>query len=513
MTLSGAGIAESQNNPNNLHSLLVSGLELLEKKEYRKSQLCIETVFNAQPQNPELMHLLGIIHYELKCLPKALDLLSKSVQLNPNNCKAHYNLGLVFYELYQLDNAIDCYSHAITLNPEYSDALSNRGAALFDLNKLNDALKDLNLAIEINPCVCNYHINLGNTLHLLQRLDDALISYEKAIALEPENAIAHWGYATTLLHSGEYKKGFEEFEWRVKNKRLSSLFTEKYNGKLWTGRESLLNKTILLHSEQGFGDTIQFARYIKKVSELGGKIYLMVEAPLIEIFSNLKDISQVLEKGTMEIPNYDYHCSLLSLPYAFSTSLDNLPHTVPYLTLDDKKVNAWRALLGNKVKPRIGLVWSGGFRPNNPELHLVNNRRNIPLEKFILFKDLDLTFYSLQKGSNAEKELEAFSIKDDFGASIIDHTKKLENFSDTAALIENLDLVISVDTSTAHLVGALGKPVWILNRHDNCWRWFSNRKDSPWYPSAKLFRQKRPDDWDSALYEIKSDLIKEFGLH
>lgn len=513
MSLSGAGITENQNNFNNLHSLLVGGLEFLEKKEYQKSQDNFKQVLQTIPNNPEVLNLLGISYYEAKDLQTALQYLTQSIALNPNNSKALYNHGLALYDLHRLDEAIISYSKAIALNPNYCDALSNRGAALFELNKLEAALIDLNKALEIDPGHANAHLNRGNTLQMMHLLDDALLSYENAIKIEPNNAIAHWGYATTLLQSGEYEKGFSEFEWRIKNPRLSSLFTEKFDSPAWSGAESIENKTILIHSEQGFGDTIQFCRYIKKVSELGAIVLVSVEEPLAELLSTIEGIEKIYVKGTEPIPAYDYHCSILSLPHAFKTSIDSIPSGIPYLAVDNKKKLAWKSKLGTKTKLRIGIVWAGGFRPNNPELHLVNNRRNIQLEKFSALKDLDIEIYSLQKGEQAEKELKEFQTTNILGRTIIDYTRDLHNFSDTAALIENLDLVISVDTSTAHLAGAIGKPVWILNRRDSCWRWLINRNDSPWYLSAKLFRQSINGQWNEVMEEVRSELIKKLEIN
>jgi hypothetical protein len=229
--------------------------------------------------------------------------------------------------------------------------------------------------------------------------------------------------------------------------------------------------------------------------------------------STIEGIEKIYVKGAEPIPTYDYHCSILSLPHIFRTTIDSIPNSVPYLSVDSQKHLAWQAKLGPKTKPRIGIVWAGGFRPNNPELYLVNNRRNIQLQKFSALKDLNIEIYSLQKGENAEKELREFQDNNRVGIKIVDYTRDLNNFSDTAALIENLDLVISVDTSTAHLAGALGKPVWILNRYDNCWRWLLNRNDSPWYPSAKLFRQNINRDWDEVIGEVRSELIKKLLIN
>jgi tetratricopeptide (TPR) repeat protein len=513
MSLSGAGVAEGQNNFNNLHSLLVSGLEFLEKKEYEKSQEKFKEVLQEIPDNAEVLNLLGIAYYKAKNLQTALQYLTRSIELNPSNSKALYNHGLALYDLHRIDEAIASYSQAITLDPNYCDALSNRGAALFELNRLEEALIDLNKAITIDSGHANAHLNRGNTLQMMHLLDEALLSYENAIAIESNNAIAHWGYATTLLQSGRYEEGFSEFEWRIKNPRLSSLFSEKFDSPAWSGNESIKNKTILIHSEQGFGDTIQFCRYINKVSELGAKVLLTVEEPLVELLSTIKGVERIYVKDAEPIPAYEYHCSILSLPYVFRTSIDSIPSGIPYLSVDSKKKLAWKSKLGAKTKPRIGIVWAGGFRPNNPELHLVNNRRNIQLEKFSALKDLDIEIYSLQKGGQAEKDLKEFQTTNILGRTIIDYTRDLHNFSDTAALIENLDLVISVDTSTAHLAGAIGKPVWILNRRDSCWRWLLDRNDSPWYPSAKLFRQRISSDWNKVMEDVTSELFKKIHIN
>jgi tetratricopeptide (TPR) repeat protein len=513
MNLSGADISEGQSNFINLHSLLVSGLEFLEKKEYQKSQENFKQVLQTIPNNPEVLNLLGISYYEARDLQTALQYLTQSITLNPNNSKALYNHGLALYDLHRLDEAIASYSKAISLDPNYCDALSNRGAALFELNRLEEALIDLNKALELDSGHANALLNRGNALQMMHLLDDALLSYKKAIEIEPNNAIAHWGYATTLLQSGRYEEGFTEFEWRIKNPRLSSLFTEKFDSPAWSGAESIENKTILIHSEQGFGDTIQFCRYIKKVSELGAIVLVSVEEPLAELLSTIEGIEKIYVKGAEPIQTYDYHCSILSLPNIFRTTIDSIPNSAPYLSVDRQKRLAWQGKLGPKTKPRIGIVWAGGFRPNNPELHLVNNRRNIQLGKFSALKDLDIEIFSLQKGDQTEKELKEFQANNKVGIKIVDHTRDLTNFSDTAALIENLDLVISVDTSTAHLAGALGKPVWILNRYDNCWRWLLKRIDSPWYPSAKLFRQSINRDWDEVIEEVRSELIKKLLIN
>ena len=228
-------------------------------------------------------------------------------------------------------------------------------------------------------------------------------------------------------------------------------------------------------------------------------------AELLKLMINLKGVSNLVLTGE-ELPDVDYQCPMMSLPLAFKTELNSIPANIPYLSITEKKKRDWCRRLGEHSKFRVGLVWSGGFRPDRPELWSVNCRRNIGLEKLAKLKQKNIQFYSLQKGEVAESELRELRESHWNESDIIDFTKDVVDFTDTAALIENLDLIISVDTSVAHLAGALGKQVWLLNRYDTCWRWLINRNDSPWYPTFKIYRQERYGDWDSAINKIKFDL-------
>jgi hypothetical protein len=332
----------------------------------------------------------------------------------------------------------------------------------------------------------------------------SLQNYDKAIAINPQYANAFWNKSLLRLLNGEYEQGWKLYEWRWKVKGLK--FARSLDGPLWLGQESLTNKTIFVYAEQGLGDTIQFVRYLKPLKELGAQVIFEVQAPLLNTFFDYEGVSTI--KAGDNIPQYDFQCPLLSLPLAFNTTLETIPNSHPYIRADPHQVAHWKAKLDLKTKLRIGLVWSGGFRPNQPEVWAINKRRNIALEYFKAFKDIDADFYSLQKGIEAEAELVNLVNSNWGGPRIIDHTKDLQDFSDTAALIANLDLVVSVDTSTAHMAGALGKPVWILNKFDNCWRWLIHRQDSPWYPSARLFRQEAPGDWESVITQVHTELQK-----
>ena len=261
---------------------------------------------------------------------------------------------------------------------------------------------------------------------------------------------------------------------------------------------------MFLYGEQGWGDYIHFCRYVKLLSDKGAKVVLEAPKPLFQLLKSLRGVSELIEVN-QSVPPFDSHCPLMSLPRVFKTTLDNVPNEVPYLFAEPEKVQAWATKLGAKSKLRIGLVWSGGFLPNQPETRSTKERRNIPLARFSPFKNLDATFYSLQKGDEAGTEFKDLLSGGWNGPAIIDWTDEIHDFSDTAALIQNLDLVISVDTSTAHLAGAMAKPVWLLNRFDIEWRWLPN---SPWYPTARLFRQQAPGDWVGVIDRLTPELEK-----
>ena len=236
---------------------------------------------------------------------------------------------------------------------------------------------------------------------------------------------------------------------------------------------------------------------------------LEVPRPLASLLRSLQGVAQVVVHGEA-LPPFDYHCPLLSLPLAFGTTPATIPARIPYLRSSDVRAKYWSGKVGERTRPRVGLVWSGGFRPDQPELRQVNNRRNMPLTEMAALLHPGLEFYSLQKGEPAVRELAWSKGEGSIGSQLIDFTGELHDFEETAAFMQQLDLIISVDTSTAHLAGALGKPVWILNRLDTCWRWFLDRTDSPWYPSARIYRQQRAHDWSGVVSRVREDLAQFF---
>ena len=497
-------------------------------------------VLDAEPDYFDALNLLGVITAQTMRSREAADLLGRAVALRPDSAPALNNLGNALKDLGQLELAVAHYERAIAVRPEYKDAYAcfnrgvvleelgrlgaavasyelavaikpdyadahfNRGCVLYELRRLDESVASYEIAIAIKPDYAEAYYNRGIVFHDLKRLDAAVDSYDRAIAIKPDYPAAYWNKSQALLLGGDFEHGWKLYEWRWRYEK-TGLRQRDFCRPLWLGAESLRGKTILLHGEQGLGDTLQFCRYAKLVAGLGAKVVLEVQAPLLALLSGTEGASVVLAKGS-ELPAFDFHCPLISLPLALKTELDSIPAGIPYIQSDPVRAAKWRERLGKKTRPRIGLVWSGGFRPDQPAVWDTNARRNIPFAKIAALKLPQLDFFSLQKGEPAESEL-AQQKQDVWPeANFHDYVGELKDFSDTAALIENLDLIISVDTSTAHLAGALGKPVWILNRFDSCWRWLLERDDSPWYPTAKLYRQERPGDWDGVLDRVKSDL-------
>jgi tetratricopeptide (TPR) repeat protein len=448
----------------------------------------------------------GLVLKELGRFAEALLSHDRAIALKPDFAEAHSNRGLVLKELNRFDEALASYDQAIALKPEFAEAHSNRGLVLKELNRFDEALASYDRALALKPDFAEAFSNRGLVRQDRHELETALADFSRAVALKPDFAVAYFNRAMASLMVGDYENGWPDYEWRWKGDNGPIIKDARHLSQpCWLGRESIAGKTILLHSEQGLGDTIQFCRYAKWVADCGARVVLEVQQPLHRLLAGVEGVSQVVTQGDPR-PAFDYYCPLMSLPLAFKTTLATLPARVPYIESDPREALHWKQKLGNKAKLRVGLVWSGGFRAHQPELWAINDRRNVPLSKFASLKHPDIEFYSLQKGQPAESELADLVSRHWDGPQLTDFTGELRDFADTAALLTQLDLLISVDTSAAHLAGAMGKPVWILNRYDNCWRWLLDRADSPWYPTARLYRQESAGDWEGVIRRVRSDL-------
>ena len=421
----------------------------------------------------------------------------QALRLRPEFPAALTNLGATLTVLGRAAEAEACFREVVRLRPGFAEAHSNLAVALCDLRRHGEAQASAREAVRLDPDYADAHCNLGMALFDLCRLDEAEASYRRALSLNPALPQAHMNLSSALLISGRFEEGWSEHEWRWKTRNMASGLRD-FPVPLWGG-EPIGGRTILLHAEQGLGDTLQFCRYAPLI-EPGAGVILEVQAPLARLVSRMPGVAQVVVRG-QALPPFDLHCPLLSLPRAFRTTLATIPGD-PYLVADPGEAASWRGRLAGLPGLKIGLVWAGEPRTGAPELAAIDARRSMALATLAPLAEVSaVSFVSLQKGKPAAQAADPPT-----GMTLTDFTADLHDFADTAALIENLDLVISVDTSVAHLAGAMGKPVWLLNRFDTCWRWLLDRDDSPWYPSLRQFRQPTPGDWPSVIEGVRDAL-------
>jgi tetratricopeptide (TPR) repeat protein len=494
-------------NPNFAECFSNRGVVLQELGRTEEALASYDKAISLYFNSPKAHFNRGNALKDLGRFDDALVSYENAISLSPTWAEAHCNRGNALQELNQFDQALVSFDKAIESKPDYSEAYSNRGNALQELGRLEESLESYDRAIQISPNHLDAYSNRGLCLEKLKRLGESLESYDKAIQISADSADIRWNKSLTLLLSGNYEEGWKEYELRWDNKFLSDSKNKRnFSQPLLLGGESLKDKAILIYAEQGLGDTIQFSRYISLVAQLGANVIFEVQPALVNLLKNLEGVGQIVGKGG-PLPKFEYQCPLMSLPLVFKTKLDSVPNIVPYIFAEKNKIDYWHKKLISERGLKVGLVWNGGFRPEQPKLWSVNNRRNIPVSLIsAALSNLNVNFYSLQKGEPAESEIKRRQDELWPNKNFINYSDELHDFSDTAALIENLDLIISVDTSTAHLAAAMGKPVWLLNRFDSCWRWLVDRDDSPWYSSIKIYRQSKMNDWDSVLARIRIDI-------
>ena len=459
-----------------------------------------DTALRLAPGEPELWSLHGEALALAGRREQAVGSFERALSLGGEGTKLRLNLGEALWALGRSHDALAQYDRAIVLDPGLAQAWANRGATLRLLDRHDEALEALSRAIALDPAAADHLFNRGVVLRDLGRNEQACADQHAALALQPDFHLAKLSAAYAHLALGQFERGWALYEARWQGPEGYALADIP----MWSGQEPLEGKTILLRGEQGLGDTLQFCRYATKVKARGARVVLEVPAPLVRLLNGVEGVDAVIEH-TLSPPPVDYQALLMSLPFAFGTRLETIPDETPYLAADPTEVARWEARLGPRTRPRVGLVWSGGFR-DEPGLRWTNARRNIAVERLAPLKGAEVDFISLQKGEPGESEFKALKAQGWDGPDILEVMDQISDFADTAALVQALDLVIAVDTSTAHLAGALGKPVWILNRYDSCWRWLTDRDDSPWYPSVRLFRQRRMNDWDEVVARVRAEL-------
>jgi tetratricopeptide (TPR) repeat protein len=460
-------------------------------KQSEEASISYRRALALRPDYAEALCNLGVVLHEQKQFGEALASYDRAVAARPAYAKAFSNRGVTLKELRRFSEALTSLDCALALQPDYAEALCNRGATLHELKRFDEALACYDRALVLRPDYVHALCNRGVTLQALLRFEEALADYDRAAALQPDCAEAHFNEALTRLLVGDFNRGLEKYEWRWETEQKEE--KREFKQPRWRGSRDIADKTILLYAEQGFGDAIQFCRYVPLVAALGPNVILEVQRPLLALMETLKGGAKIVSRGD-PVSMTDLECPLLSLPLAFDTRLETTPSETPYLDADPLAAAAWKARLGSQHRRKVGIVWSGS------PTHRNDHNRSIGLAALLPLLDLDITFISLTKVVNAE---DAALI----GARGIPHFgDELHDFADTAALISNLDLVISVDTSVAHLAGALAKSVWILLPFLPDWRWQLDRDDSLWYPTARLFRQDETQAWDGVIARVHAAL-------
>jgi len=500
--------------PDYTEALASRGNVLIELDRPEAAVTAYDQVIKLRPDFAEAWFNRGNALCEIRQLEAAVASYEKAIACKPGFAEAYYNRGDTLQELKRMDEALASYDKAIALKPDYADAYTNRGNALQRLGRLDAALSSYDKAISLKPDFAEAYSSRGNTLQDLKRMDEALASYDMAIALNPDYADAWWNKSLALLLSGDFSKGWKLYEWRWKTQDFQH-YLRNCRQPLWTGDGTLVQKNIVLHSEQGVGDEIMFASCIPDLLEQAASCTLLCDPRLAPLFSRSfpslsvigldKDRDQLMFE--LSTRTTDLEVAIGSLPGYYRLSLEDFPAREHYLLADEQRRRFWRERLGSLGEGlKIGISWRGGRKD------MVRGRRSTRLEQW---RDLcaipGTRFINLQYGDCETELLEA---REQYGLEIhawpdVDPLKDLDDF---AALVSVLDLVISVDNSTVHMAGASGTPAWVLLPCISDWRWLLDRDDSPWYSSVRLYRQPIVDDWDAVFNRVIADLRHQLQL-
>ena len=448
------------------------------------------------PGHPDALNSRGALLLELKRPAEALRMFEQLLTREPDHLQARINRGNALSMLGRHDEAIVDYDAMLKLVPGHPVALYNRGNALRALRREVEAIASYDAALASAPSHINAWYNRGLALQALNRHGEAVLTYGKVLALDPNHVEAHYGMASAHLSLGDYRSGWPEYEWRW---RRSGVTARRFRQPSWSGDTSLAGRTILLHAEQGLGDTIQFARYAPILARAGATVHLEVQPALKGLLSSLEGIT-VLARGEA-LPPFDLHCPLASLPLACKTELSTVPADIPYLRADETHLAKWRARLDAVARPRVALAWAGNAD------HVNDRTRSIAFAALApLLTTPGISFISVQHELRPADAAELAR-----QAGVLDLGAELADLADTAAVLTLADLTICVDTAVAHLAGALGRPTCLLLPYQPDWRWTFDRDASPWYPAVQLFRQTAPGDWGGVVRRVGEALASGSG--
>lgn len=516
--------------PSHVGALNLLAIALMRMQRYAEAEPVIARAVKLDASSDTSFYNYGFVLKQLGKPQQALEQFDRALHLNAKSFEAWNNHGTCLNDLHRHDDALSSFDRALDINPKYTAALANRAKTLADLRRFDDALAAFDATLVLDAQLLFAHLGRGYVLGQLGRLAEARAAFDRAVALGPDVpdvwlergkflieagndadaraaldkaaalrkdfADALWNGAFVRLLAGDYAEGWQLYEWRWKTS-WSAPARRTFKSPLWLGDKDIAGKTLLVHAEQGLGDTIQFARYLPLLKARGCKLIVEVQPALLTLFKAQGLDAEIVARGE-PLPPFDVQCPLLSLPLAFRTTLDTVPAGIPYLRADAARIDAWREKLATRNKPRVGLVWSGNAA------FLKDHQRRIPFAQIAQLLDDDHDWFAVQKDIRDE-DRDALA-RD---PRIIDLSGDLTDFTETAAALSQLDLVISIDTGVAHLAGAMGRPVWMLLAFNADFRWLRGRTDSPWYPTAKLFRQETPGDWRGVIARVTRNLAAE----
>lgn len=458
-----------------------------------QARVCYKRVLELKPEFVPSHLCLGEIAKELKEFTQARSHYDQALSIDISCVEAFQGLAETYQAEEEFEQAISSYHMVLARQPNRTATWNLLGTVYHGLEKLDEAEYCYRQALALLPEQSTMLNNLGVVLTAQGRLDEAVDVFHHQIGIDTNDAEGHWNFSVALLAMGAFSEGWHEYEWRFK--KVNPVPERAFPQPRWDG-SPLNGQTILLHAEQGFGDTIQFVRYVPLVVQRGGRVIVECQVPALKrLLLSLEGVAEVVVAGDL-LPSFDCHLPLMSLPLVFGTTLETVPSQVPYLVAETADIEAWKRRLGPSTKFRVGLVWFA------KQSQVLNRKRSCPLQMFApLWAVTGVEFYTLQVGPGSEQ-------LEDFAASheIIDYTHDITDFADTAAFIANLDLVITIDTVVAHLAGALGARTWVALPHVAEWRWLCQREDSPWYPGMRLFRQPSPGDWPSLMDTVAGEL-------
>ena len=498
------GVVPDEVMPNDARALHSQGMALRAAGQFDQAVVCYRQALAEDPNFAEAHNSLGVVYHAQGKLEDAKASYQRAVTCDSTLASAHNNIGLICEHQGAHEKAITQFRQAIAIQPNFSQAHFNLSCSYRKIGNREQALLCLEQAIAFNQSYAKAYFNLGCLLSELKRFEPALAAFARAGALEPENAALSVEEGRLRLRLGDTEGGWPKYEARLAFEAMA-----EFKKPIWTDSD-LRGKTIVLHENAGYGDTIQFIRYAALVKAAGARVIAVCQPGLVRLLGRMTALDIVVAEG-QPLPEHDCHIPVRSLPSRYRTTLTTVPAEMPYVSADPRQVDAWAERLASFSGIKVGLVWSGNTERElirrypdlmQHELIATGRERNMALSTLMpVLRTRGVTFFSLQLGEPANQMK---SVSE--GAKIVDLTGDLRDFADTAALVSNLDLVIGVDTAVIHLAGALGKPVWLLSRFNGCWRWLENRDDSPWYPSLRVFRQSRPGDWKTPVAAVAKQL-------